>query len=303
MSLGELYGELGVSQTLEEQDEFFNELIQAAESSNLSLGSGKKRRKLRQSLVDEIKLRQKELKSCTAEFSRFLEVYPLSEAGFRSQGLAVPPNIASQMKKYQYALLNIPIMLVPVKGWGFTTLDCIVTFNPDRPLNQHPVAHQLFPSEEWVEKIKFSQQLSIGVDEFLNFRPAGGVPPVASAGVDAEAKGGFHLVFGPYQYSVRLPRVTARGGGNDKVRWTFEGEENIQKQDLKLGVVLKVPRKAKKVEVVGVMTLSRKFHSFTADVKYLVEYIRSRGKKFFEQGTPPRLPPGIWDITDQLKEA
>jgi hypothetical protein len=303
MSLEELYEELGVARTSEEQDMFFNDLIDAAVNASEHLGGAKRKKtKYRESLVNEIQQMQQEVKACTAEFSPVLEVNPLSEEKFRSRGFEVPPDIAEQFKNYRYALVNIPIMLVPVKGWGFTRLDCIAAFNPDRPLNQRPLAHQLFPGEEWQEKIKFSQQLSVGVDEFLNFKAVGTVPPVASAGVGADVHGGFQLVLGPYNYSIRLPRVTARGVGNVKVRWTLEGEENVQQNELKLGVVLKVPRQAKKVELVGVMTLSRKFHTFSTDVKYLVEYIRTRSKDFFRRGTPPRLPPGVWDITEKLQE-
>ncbi len=304
MSLDDLYKELGVDYTQEEQDQFFSELLDAAENASAHLGGGKRAKtKYRDSLVNEIQLLQQEVKSSTAEFSKVLEVHPLSEEDFRTRGYEVPTKIATQMKKYQFALVNIPIMLVPVKGWGFTSLDCIVTFNPDRPLNQRPVAEQLFPSEEWVEKIKFSQQLSIGVDETLKFKVAGEVPAVASAGVGADVQGGFKLVLGPYNYSISLPRVTARGANNVKVRWTLEGEENVQQHEMKLGAVLKVPRLAKKVEVVGVMTLCRQFHVFSADLKYLVEYIRERSQEFFKRGTPPKLPPGVWDITEQLKEA
>lgn len=303
MPIDELYTELGVDYTPEEQASFFNELIDAAENASAHLGRARRgRAKYRESLVNEIKRMQEETKACTAEFSPVLEVYPLTAKEFRARGFEVPSNIASQMKTFQFALINIPITLVPVKGWGFNALDCIVAFNPDRPLEQRPIAHQMFPTEEWQEKIKFSQQLSIGVDEFFNFTPVGEVPQVAKAGVSADVQGGFRMVLGPYNYTVRLPRVLARGSGNVKVRWTLAGEENIQQSELKLGVVIKVPRQAKKVEVVGVMTLNRQFHSLSADLKYLVEYIRTSSKEFFKKGTPPKLPPGVWDITRQLQE-
>jgi hypothetical protein len=303
MTYSDLYKELDVDYSRKDQDMFFAELAAAAENVSAPLGGSKQEKtKYRQSLEKEIREMKQELDSYSAEFSKVLEVYPLSEREFHAHGYQIPTSIANDLKSYKFALVNLPITLVPAHGWGFNSLDCIVTYNPDRPVEQQPIAYQLFPSEIWQEKIRLSQQLTIGVDEFFNFHAVGSIPAIASGGVGTDILGGIRLMFGPYTYSVKIPKVTVRGANSTKARWILEGEENIQQQELKLGMILKVPRQAKKVEVVSVMALRRKFHTFTADVHYLVKFIKERSRLFFERGASPVFPPGVWDITKQLEE-
>ncbi len=299
MADSDLFSELGVDYTPGEQDRFFDELAYVARSATAPLGSNSKGPD-KQALVDSIRRMQEELKSCTAEFSKVLQVYPLNAKEFKARGFEISPGMADQMKKYEFALVHVPITLVPVKGWGFTSLDCIVEFNPGCPEERCPTAYQIFTKEEWQEKIAASIHLTMGLDENFNFKVAAAVPPAVQAGIGAEASAGARLALGPFNYSVRMPKILTRGCGNVKVRWSMEGEEYVQQEEPALAIVLKIPRGVRPVKVTGVMAVRCHFHLLSADIQYLIAYLRERNKNFFSQGTPIASQTAVWDLSSQL---
>lgn len=227
-----------------------------------------------------------------AEFSPVLGVYRVSPKHFTSRNISIPAVVADLMLRYDFYLLNIPITLLPSRGWDFTELECSVEFNPGDKAAERPVAHEIFPKQEWQDLIRVSQGLSIGLDAQLSFKADAGdllteLPNIgAQMGAKAHAASKSELVIGPFTYHARRSKILVRGQGNVYVYWRLSGTDTLQTNEPQLAIVLRVPKGLEHVKIEGVMKASRKFDVFAADFHSLMNYVRERTRSFFEQGAP-----------------
>lgn len=242
-----------------------------------------------------------------ATFSPVLEVYPLTENHFQLRKVKIPAEIADLWNLFDFYLLNVPVTLVPQSGWGFTELECSIELNENESPERRPVAHEVFPKEEWQNMIRASQGLSVGLDENLRFKADGGdlinqLPGISgTAGVKGEVKAEAGLVIGPFKYNIRRPRIIARGRGDVKVYWRLSGEESLETDDLRLGIVAKVPKSVPRFHATGVLKATRNFKVLTADLSVLLKYVREKTKNFFEQGAPLTGTMTWPDVTAQVR--
>jgi len=311
LNLENLYTELGLTFRPEERILFLQDMAATAQDYKRELGSGDNESSSAEQ-VDEgsrqIQELMNELEEETAEFSPRLDVLPLSKKDFADRGLEVPPVVSGLMRRFDFYLLHFPITLFPKPGWGFGYLECIVEFNPGRPPAERPVAYQIFPEEEWQDVIRANQGLAMGVNENLEFkvdleRLGAELPdlsPMARAKVALKASGTAGLILGPFNYRIRRAKIQTGGRGNVKVRWRLDSEEYFEQEELRLGVVLQVPKTVSRVDIIGVLKAYRDFHLFTAHLRYLLRYVRERTRNFFEQGAPLSRE-GVWkDVTANI---
>jgi len=297
-----LYAELGLDFQPDERKLFLEEAAYVAHHFRSELGDSPGEADELGQAIEEL---MAELEGETVEFSPVLDVMPLRKKHFADHGLEVPTRVADLMRRFDFYLVHVPITLVPKPGWGFVQLDCIVEFNPGRPAAQRPVAHQVFPEEEWQDVIRASQGLSVGLDENLEFKVDLGrlgveLPQLdaeARATIEAKAAGTAGLILGPFDYNIRRPKVISRGRGNVKVRWVMYSEESLEREEPRLGVLLRVPKETPRVDVVGALKASRDFHVFTAHVRHLLKYVQERTRNFFKQGAPLTAGQQWTDIT------
>ncbi len=287
---------------------FIKEIAAAARDYKTTLGSSKPGTPEDEEATRRLQEQLQSLTEERAEFSPVLEVFPLDEAHFKRRNAQMSPEIADLAPHFKFYLVNVPVTLVPRPGWGFTELACTIEFNAGQPASERPVAHQVFPEEQWQNMISASQGLSIGLDENLNFKADSGeltrsLPGIGgSAAASAQVKAQANIVFGPFQYNVRRPKITARGKNNVKVYWRLDGEASVDTEDQQLGVVVKVPKAVTRVDISGALNAARSFRTFTADMRYLFRYLRERTRHFFEEGAPLQNTM-LWpDVTSHLKE-
>jgi hypothetical protein len=279
---------------------FLDELTAAARDHKTVLGGGEPAAatSAEQRLRESIALLAQE----SAEFSPVLEVISLNERQMGSGKSS--PELMELSKRFHFHLINIPVTLVPKPGWGFTQMECSIELNPGRAADERPVAHEIFPKEEWQDMIRASQGLSVGLDEELEFKldsaeviPENipGVGGSAAAKARLQAKAG--LVIGPFEYRIRRPRILSRGRHNVKIYWRLEGEAQFEREEPRLGIVMKTPKTVRHVDVAGALCVAKTFHTFTADLKVLLKYVRERTRHFFEQGAPLTAQMQWTDIT------
>ncbi len=296
MSIDDLYAELDLDWRPNDRSLFVNELKAAARSEKTKMGLGEPSPE-QVAFQEKTKALLEEIEKETVEFSKVLQVLPLREEDYEAQGLKVPTKISTQLENYKFYLVSVPITLMPMPGWGFVQLDCILEFNPDEISDNRPVAHEVFPKEEWETIIKASQGLEIGLNEDLEFKtPKVDLPVLGKTGVGFSGLGTASLVVGPFQYSVCRPKIQTSGTGNVKVRWHMEGEHVFEREEPVLSIVLKVPKQIEKVVIIGALKASGRFHTFTADIRHLFRYLRDRTKKFYEAGAP-KTDDCQWDIS------
>jgi len=265
---------------------FIQELSAAARDCKTSLGSTSGQA---DEINNQLEALFDKLGSESAEFSPVLDVAPLTNALFSKHSLEPPSDIA----RFDFYLLTIPVTLLPKSGWAFRQLECNLCFNADASDQQRPVAHEIFPTSEWIEVFRASQTLSVGLDENLQFKLApssfGGGPRLSDAvQAQVELKSGVKstLILGPFNYTIRRPKIVAVGKGNVWVSWRLDGEEYFEREVPRFGVVLKVPKSIRRIDVLGTLRAERDFHFFTADIRYLLKYVREKTRRFWEQGAP-----------------
>ena len=300
MSFEDLYRELNLDWRPEERSLFVKEIAAAAQSYQSTLGASKADKDKRRALEQSKDRLEDELYSATLEFSKVLEVLPLRKSDYEAQGLQVPTRIAAQMKNFRFYLVNVPITMVSLPGWGFVELECILEFNPLDEAKDRPVAHELLPKEKWQDVVRANQGLQVGLDENLEFQTPKLVEQVlGKTGVNLAARATAGLVLGPFEYRIRRPQIVARGVGNVKARWRLVGEQTIEREEPVLGIVLKVPKHVRQVELIGVLKASGRFHNFTSELRHLKRFLRDRTQRFIDEGAPDAVP-GEWDISSYL---
>jgi len=295
MSIASLHEELGVDFRPGERGAFLQEMAAVARDYRGLLGDEEAALTAEvDDLSQHIQRLAQELEEDTAEFSPVRDIVPLRSDHFADHGLDVPAHIADLMRRFDYYLLHIPIVLFARGGWAFAQLECIIEFNPGRPPNERAVAYQIFPADDWQDVIRASQGLAIGLDENLEFkvdvkRLALELPDLsaeARAKVGTKAAGKAGLVLGPFDYRIRRPRVISKGRGHVKVRWRLEGAEHFEEEEPTLGVVLQVPKDVSQVDVIGVLKASKDSRALTDDVRHLLPYVRERTRNFLKGGAP-----------------
>jgi len=296
MSIESLHQELGIDFRAEERKQFLEEMEAVSENYASSLGQPGQETERR----SQLKKLLEQLGEESAELSPSLDVLRLRRNVFTERGCAVPPRIRDLLHRYQFYLVHVPIALMPRPGWGFTELECIIEFNPEAPPDERPVAFQIFPHEIWQDVLKAWQGLAIGVgksvglDEEFEFKldptRLGTLPSEISAEARAALSGhvasGAGLILGPFNYHIWRPRIATSGRGHVQVRWRLEGEEYVTEGKPQLGIVLQVPRATRRVDIIGVLKVSKSFHLFTAEMRYVVNFLKERARQFFQAGAP-----------------
>lgn len=283
----------GVEFSEEERFEFMEELKHVARSRMGMLGDefapeeDERMTALLRSLDD---LQEQVAHGEAIRFSPILQVIPLSADLFSGLELKAPPYLANLMQRNDFFLVNIPITLFPKPGWGFTHLELGLRMNPGQPPDRLPVAYQIFPDQKWEVVAQASQYLNVGLDEHFRFKTPeiSGELTKASldAGVGLDASAGATLVLGPFNYVVRRPKIQTAGEGDVEVRWRLEGAAHFQEEQVKMGLVLQVPKEVSRVDLASAMEVSKSFRTFSDEVKYLIRHLRERSQNFFKRGAP-----------------
>jgi hypothetical protein len=125
----------------------------------------------------------------------------------------------ANLLRYNFYLVNFPITVLPRPGGGFVQLECIVEFNPGSSPAKRPVAYQIFPQEEWQSVIHAWQGVKVGLNESLEFKldPIQATAKLPELDLPAQAEiklkmaGQAGLVFGPFDYDIKRPKIISRG--------------------------------------------------------------------------------------------
>lgn len=306
MSIGDLYAELGVDFQPDDRQKFLQEFADVARDYQSHLGPAEGKG-IRDTQLEDLAA---ELGKDVVTFSPQLTALALSKKMFSDLQLKIPPFLANLLKRYNFYLVNFPITVLPRPGGGFVQLECIVEFNPGSSPAKRPVAYQIFPQEEWQSVIHAWQGARVGLNESLEFKldPIQATAKLPELDLPAQAEiklkmaGQAGLVFGPFDYDIKRPKIISRGQGNVKVYWRMESEKVVTHEEPRLGVVLQVPKDVSRVDAIGVLKALPTFHYFTADVRNVAELMSRVGGNFFRKGAPVTDDMPWDDITAGLND-
>lgn len=284
---------------IEGRQQLLAEAIEIIRFSDIELGEEVPKKEvdpLKEKAVKLLENLNKEL----VEFSPKLDVYPLDAGGLSPEiEEALLPEIEKKMQEQDFYRVDIPITLKSAPDWAFSSLVCNVAFCPDeddrKQVHLLPTIHDIFPADEWQEIFSLQDFLTLGLDEKFGFRAE--VEKIEGKwqqlGGEAQAKlavrgeGGMKLAFGPFSYRIRKARIKSQGRGNVQVFWEFDGAEYVNEQDVKLGLILMVPKSRNRpVDAVGALQARHDFQVWSADLLHFKQFFRGAIQQLLEGGVP-----------------
>jgi len=235
------------------------------------------------------------LKAEKAAFGPCPEVLPLDSEALKSRGVDLDTRVRTLLDRFDFYNVTFPVTLFPKRGWAFDRLECQVEFNPGESPDRRPLAHDIFPGSDWETLAKATMHLEIGITEALEFRAKAAAPSLASAGAEGQLSAGAGFIFPPREYHVKRARIVSRGKNASEVFWRLDDESFFEKDEPRLGVILKVPKGVTPVKAKGMLAAYRSFHKLGADLGVLMEYLSERVRSFFTKGAP-LVDRGEWEI-------
>jgi hypothetical protein len=290
MSDSSLYEKLGFDFQPEKRQSYLDELAYVAEHYKTALGS--------EDQTKEPDRPQQNMRAIAANFKNQEVVelaphqaFPLDEKLFAELNVGMSPNVKSLLQQFNFYKVDFPIVLK--SPWGFSGLYCSVQFNPERPERERPVAHQIFPDQEWQTILHAWQGLEVGLDTNLEFKLAPAALEVLSQIKDAALKASIEskiasqsgLILGPFNYYIRRPKITTKGRDFYQVWWDLIGEDQITQTEPRLGVILKVPKNIQQVDVKAELLVVRST-SFSTLLHDLWDLLSTPAQNFFKSGAP-----------------
>lgn len=235
------------------------------------------------------------LKAEKAAFGPRPEVLPLDSEALKARGVDLDNRVKALLERFDFYDVTFPVTLFPKRGWAFDRLECQVEFNPGEKPERRSLAHDIFPGSDWETLAKATMHLEIGITEALEFRAKAAVPSLATAGAEGRLDAGAGFVFPPKDYHVKRARLLSRGKDTSEVFWRLDDESFFEKDEPRLGVILKVPKGVTSVKAKGVLAAYRSFNKLGADLGVLVDYLSERVRSFFKKGAP-LVDRGEWEI-------
>lgn len=238
------------------------------------------------------------LQNESISFSPRLGITNLTIANFNKSGSQPSFQLQAQLDHNNFYQVSIPITLFPKSGWAFSRLECWIEFCPgETDPHNRPIIHDIFPDDVWTEILNFQSHLEVGIDENLDFKAVVSEPDTlrwkslsseANAKINLQIGGGTRLLAGPYSYRIKKADIRARGRGNVECFWRLDGNRFVDEVDVKLEVILMVPKSRKHpIHVSGKLRACHDFQVLTADLfKDWRSFFDDKIKTLFDRGVP-----------------
>jgi hypothetical protein len=233
------------------------------------------------------------------------ELLPLTAEQFA--GCTPSPVIEALARDHQFYWLRIPYTLQPKADFRFDRLEIAIELNPGDPAHARPRILSALPSSEFATLAAATTELSIGIDEGLQFsvRGSAGDPrspaaPAAAAGhVAAQAGARLGFVAGPFTYRVRKAIVERGTLPSERVFWRISETEKLSEAPPELIAVIAVPAATRALTVAAALQAYASGAVLTMTLGGFLAYLGSKLKQFFSSGAPV-LSTRVWDLTPRL---
>lgn len=278
-----------------------DEAIETITTAHTELGDAEPNR-VAKGVIDLSPLHK--LKEAQAFFAPQPTVQRLRPKSFAERGLTPTPAVKAWFDTHRFYLLQVPVTLRPSSGWLFNKLECWVGFD-----NPAVKIHDICPANAWVDVLKTTTSLTLGLDENFSFTanlnldattaayaalstaadnstPAAPQGGSAKVGIGTHAAGSMKLVVGPFNYQLWRPQILTVGRENAEAFWHLDGGERVQQQEPYLALVLRVPKGVKKISASGALIAYHDYNRFAADRRDWWPKLRDKVKAFFLGGLP-----------------
>jgi hypothetical protein len=204
---------------------------------------------------------------------------------------------------HQFYGLRIPYTLQPKADFRFDRLEIAIELNPGGAAHARPRILSALPSSEFTTLAAATTELSIGIDEGLQFSVKGGAgdphTAAASGHVAAQATGKLGFVAGPFTYRVRKAIVERGTLPSERVFWRISETEKLSETPPELIAVIAVPAATRALTIAAALQAYASGAVLTMTLGGFLAYLGGKLKQFFTSGAPV-LSTRVWDMTPRL---
>jgi hypothetical protein len=230
------------------------------------------------------------------------DLLPLSGAQLQASGGAAAPVLQGLGTGHQFYWLRIPYTLQPRADHRFDRLELAIELNPGAGARRPRILSAL-PASEFVTVADATTELSIGIDEGLQFSvAAGGAVPggdAAAAHVAAHGSARLGFVAGPFHYRVRKAVIERGPLPSERVFWRISQTETLSEAPPELIAVIAVPDDVERLEVAAALQAYASGAILTMSLGDFLSYLGDKFRRFFTSGAPARST-RTWDLTRRL---
>ena len=229
----------------------------------------------------------------------------LTETLFQDIGIEITQLHKQQMsKRFNFYYMTLSVSMQPGRGTQFTRIECALDFAPKG--ENEPIVQTIFPKSEWKEILTSGVELNLGLNGNLEWIAGISLPDMVmteelsgslKAKVATKNELNAFITITNYSFELGRTEIAAVGEGNSKCFWRIEKPDLRKTQTVKFGIVFKVPKVTKSIELNGMVLAEPSFNWLTANMRYVFEHLSDNLKKFLlltddERQGIDRLPIG-----------
>ena len=213
-------------------------------------------------------------------------VIPITDDKFITAGYQLPFNFQEDFQKFRFYWLEFPIRLHAVDGWRFSKVEIVLSFNNEAAAGfTKPRIFKIFPETKFQKYFDLSAEASgevnIGLDANLSFNVAGQVPGYGEVKADATGSGKVNtdvkFFVGPFSFEVKKCIIKHDVTGANEIHWQLNKTNYLKENNLKIVVILQVPKDTKEVTVETAMVA---YKNKTFAPQEWLDYIKNAGEMF-----------------------
>jgi hypothetical protein len=227
----------------------------------------------------------------------------LTEELFHDVGLELSPIHKQQMgDRYNFYYMTLAVSMQPGRGTQFTRVECKLDFAPKG--EHEPIVQTLFPNSEWKEMLKLGTELKLGLNGNLDWQAGVSDPAIMKnlpgsikANVSSSNEFKACITIPSYSFELGKPEIEAVGAGNSECFWRIEKPDLQKAQTVQFGMVFKVPKATKMLELTALVVVEPDFRWLTTNLADVFDELSSKlknllSRKDHERQGKERLPLG-----------
>ena len=232
------------------------------------------------------------------------DLLPLSSEQLQASGLNPAPIAAALARDHRFYWLRIPYTLQPRSDFRFERLEIAIEINPGAGARRPRILSAL-PTSEFTTLAAATTELSVGIDEGMQFSVAAGsraaAPGGDAAGAQVAAHAGAKLGFvaGPFVYRVRKAVIERGTLPSERVFWRISETETLSEAPPELIAVIAVPDETRELRIAAALQAYASGAVLTMTLGGFLKYLGNKLAQFFTSGAPARSTQ-VWDLTPRL---
>lgn len=213
-------------------------------------------------------------------------VIPITDDQFIAAGHQLPFNFKEDFQQFRFYWLEFPIRLHAVDGWRFSKVEIVLSFNDGEGEGfKRPRIFKIFPETKFQQYFNLSaeasSEINVGLDADMSFAVKGNVPGYGAAGVDATGSGKVNtevkFFVGPFSFEAKKCIIKHDVTGASEIHWQLNKTNYLKENNLKIVVILQVPKATKAVTVETAMVA---YKNKTFAPQEWLDYIKNAGDLF-----------------------